>query len=313
MFRYVRTLGLLAALLLAALAVAPLAGAAPATQATGKVTATDQPIVNKTITVANVSAGQDGWIVVHIDDGGGPGAVLGETAVKKGENPNVKVELSQDLKVGTKVWPMLHIDAGKIGTYEFPGPDAPVKGADGQIVMKQIAITGSEGQPAAGQSSGADTAGDANPSVDVDDQPIANGTITLAEVTAAQDGWIAVHLDEGGSPGKVIGHGPVKKGESYNVKITLDQDVPVGGKVWPMLHIDAGTIGTYEFPGADAPVIVSGDIVMKQIAITAAKPAGAQAPAGLPRTGGADTGASLLALALALLLGGGLLRRFRRA
>ena len=150
-------------------------------------------------------------------------------------------------------------------------------------------------------------------SIDVDDQAIKNGAITLAEVTASQAGWIAVHLDEGGSPGKVIGHGPVKQGESYNVKITLDQDVPVGGKVWPMLHIDAGTIGTYEFPGADAPVIVSGDIVMKQIAITAAKPAGAQAPAGLPRTGGADTGASLLALALALLLGGGLLRRFRRA
>ena len=141
MFRYVRTLGLLAALLLAALAVAPLAGAAPATQATGKVTATDQPIVNKTITVANVSAGQDGWIVVHIDDGSGPGAVLGETAVKKGENPNVKVELSQDLKVGTKVWPMLHIDAGKIGTYEFPGPDAPVIAANGKPEMVQISIT----------------------------------------------------------------------------------------------------------------------------------------------------------------------------
>jgi hypothetical protein len=35
---------------------------------------------------------------------------------------------------------MLHVDAGTVGTYEFPGPDGPVKsGAD--IVMKKITLT----------------------------------------------------------------------------------------------------------------------------------------------------------------------------
>jgi len=69
-----------------------------------------------------------------------------------------------------------------------------------------------------------------------------------------------------------------------------------------MLHIDAGTIGTYEFPGPDAPVIVNGDIVMKQISITEASAAPAK---GLPKTGQPGDGMAPLALCtLALLIAG---------
>ena len=35
---------------------------------------------------------------------------------------------------------MLHLDAGKIGAYEFPGPDVPVKSGS-EIVMKRITLT----------------------------------------------------------------------------------------------------------------------------------------------------------------------------
>jgi LPXTG-motif cell wall-anchored protein len=78
-----------------------------------------------------------------------------------------------------------------------------------------------------------------------------------------------------------------------------------------MLHIDAGAIGTYEFPGPDAPVIVDGNIIMKQIAVTAAPVA---APAKLPTTGGEDAPIGLLLAAFGLLLAGALLTlRPRRA
>jgi hypothetical protein len=279
-------------------ALLPVASAAPAMQdPTGSVDASDQAIVDGSINVATVSAGQDGWIVAHLDEGGKPGKVIGHTAVKTGDNKDVKIKLDEDVPAGGKLWPMLHIDAGTIGTYEFPGADVPVI-VGGNVVMKQISITA----PAAGgQAAPADA-------VDVDDQPLKNGSITVAEIYASVDGWIVAHLDEGGKPGKVIGHTAVKKGESNNVVIKLDEDVPVGGKLWPMLHIDAGTIGTYEFPGADAPVVVNGNVVMKQITVTAAP------PAGLPRTGGADSLATGLLLgALLMLLGGALLRmRMRR-
>jgi LPXTG-motif cell wall-anchored protein len=275
--------------------------AAPAAPAagtpTGTVDAADQPVVDGSINVADVNAGQDGFIVAHLDEGGKPGKVIGHTAVKKGDNKDVKIKLEQDVAAGGKLWPMLHIDAGAIGTYEFPGPDAPVI-VNGNIVMKQISITEAAGGGAA----------EPKDAVEADDQALNNGSITVAEVYASVDGWIAVHLDEGGKPGKVIGTAPVKAGETKNVVVKLGEDVPAGGKVWPMLHIDAGTIGTYEFPGPDAPVIVNGNIIMKQIAIKAAG-----TPAGLPKTGGTDGPTGLLLGALALLLAGALLTlRMRR-
>ncbi len=280
-------------------AAAPVA--APAAQTpTGTVDAADQAVANSSITVANVTAGQDGWIVAHLDEGGAPGKVLGQTAVKKGDNKNVAIKLSESVPAGGKLWPMLHIDAGTVGTYEFPGADAPVIGTDGKPVMKQISV-----------SAAAPVAQAPTDSVDVSDQAVANSSITVANVKANQDGWIVAHLDEGGAPGKVLGQTAIKKGDNRNVAIKLSESVPAGGKLWPMLHIDAGTVGTYEFPGADAPVIgADGKPVMKQISVTAA---GAP-PAQLPTTGGAESTAVLLLGALALLaLGASLVARQRRA
>jgi plastocyanin len=285
----------------ASVAVAEAAAAAPAAaEPSGTVDAADQAIVDSSITVANVTAGQDGWIVAHLDEGGKPGKVIGNTAVTKGENKDVKIKLSEAVATGGKLWPMLHIDAGAIGTYEFPGPDAPVI-VGGNIVMKQIAVT------AAAVAAPVVAAADA---VAASDQAITNGNITVASVTAGQDGWIVAHLDEGGKPGKVIGNTAVKKGDNKNVAIKLSEAVAVGGKLWPMLHIDAGVIGTYEFPGPDAPVIVDGNIIMKQIAVTAAS----AVPAQLPTTSGDDAPVGLLLAAFGLLLVGVLLTlRPRRA
>ncbi len=144
------------------------------------------------------------------------------------------------------------------------------------------------------------------------DQAISNGSIVLAEVNATQDGWIAVHIDQGGKPGTVIGHAAAPKGKTSNLAVKLEQDVPAGGKVWPMLHVDAGTIGTYEFPGPDAPVVVGGNIVMKQIAITAATAAPAK-PTTLPTAGGEGLPIGLLVSALAILIAGSLLKLRSRA
>jgi len=287
----------------ASVTVAEVAAAAPAAPAaaepSGSVDAADQAIANGSITVANVTAGQDGWIVAHLDEGGKPGKVIGNTAVKKGENKNVAIKLSEDVPAGGKLWPMLHIDAGVVGTYEFPGADVPVI-VGGNIVMKQIAVTAAAAAPAAA----------ATDAVTANDQAIVNGGITVASVTASADGWIVAHLDEGGKPGKVIGNTAVKKGDNKNVVIKLSEAVPAGGKLWPMLHVDAGVIGTYEFPGADSPVIVNGDIIMKQISVTAA----GAAPTSLPVTGGEDAPIGLLLAAFVLLLAGALLAlRPRRA
>ncbi|HEU5088516.1 MAG TPA: cupredoxin family copper-binding protein [Roseiflexaceae bacterium] len=153
-------------------------------------------------------------------------------------------------------------------------------------------------------------------SLEASDQPLANQSVTVAKVTSSGPGWMVIHLDDNGNPGKVLGQTAVPAGDSSNVVVKLSENVPVGGKVWPMLHVDAGAVGTYEFPGADVPVKNGNDVVMKQITITAgtsAAPAGQ--PTQLPNTGGSDDVAGMMILAaLALVLAGGALAlRSRRA
>ena len=77
-------------------------------------------------------------------------------------------------------------------------------------------------------------------------------TVDAVNITGAS-GFIAVHADADGTPGPVVGHAAIPEGDSSKVVITLDAPVTTGS-FWPMLHLDAGTIGTYEFPGPDGPV-----------------------------------------------------------
>ncbi len=232
----------------------PSAAGGSGTGAPDTLAADDQPVGN-TVVVKHIHANQDGFVVIHANTADNkPGNQLGHTQIKAGDSDNVVVQVSPAPKAGDKVWPMLHIDAGTIGTYEFPGPDAPVI-VGGNIVMKQITLTAA-----------------LTLSVEADDQPTAT-SIKVKRVVAAQDGWITVHANTADNkPGDQLGHTPIKAGENTNVVIKLSSTPKAGDKVWPMLHIDAGTIGTYEFPGPDAPVIVGGNIVMKQITLTTPPP-----------------------------------------
>jgi hypothetical protein len=121
---------------LALIALVPLALA----QMTPSVTVSDQPITDNMVTVDMVVSSGPGWIVIHADDNGSPGTVLGHTAVADGENTNVMVELATEGRTDM-LWAMLHQDAGTVGTYEFPGDDAPVT-LDGNVVMQSFMVTG---------------------------------------------------------------------------------------------------------------------------------------------------------------------------
>jgi LPXTG-motif cell wall-anchored protein len=127
----------------------------------------------------------------------------------------------------------------------------------------------------------------------------------------SQDGWVVVH--KAGPDGKllltpVIGQTQIKAGDNANVVIKLTEPVADGAPLWPMIHIDEGTKGTYEFPnGPDVPA--AGDKATVQIKVLAA----GSAPSQLPRTGGDDAPLALLASALILVAVGALLfQRTRR-
>jgi plastocyanin len=95
------------------------------------------------------------------------------------------------------------------------------------------------------------------PSVEVADQPIKDDTVTVAKVVSNGPGWIVIHADKNGAPGPVLGYTAVKDGENDNVAVKLAAEGRTE-TLYAMLHTDAGTVGTYEFPGADVPVAMNG-------------------------------------------------------
>jgi plastocyanin len=89
------------------------------------VTVGDQDASNGTVIIEKVTAGQAGWLVIHITTDGAPGAVIGQAPVSEGSNEDVEVAI--DLSQATpQLFAMLHLDAGIEGEYEFPGDDVPV-------------------------------------------------------------------------------------------------------------------------------------------------------------------------------------------
>ena len=98
------------------------------------------------------------------------------------------------------------------------------------------------------------------PAVSVDDQEVVNGVVTVGRVTSDGPGWIVIYADADGAPGAVIGYAPVQEGENDQVVVEANADA-VTPVLHAMLHIDAGAVGTFEYPGADAPAQVDGAVV----------------------------------------------------
>lgn len=153
--------------LLLVLAVVALLALPVSAQVTPSVTVEDQAIVDGTVTVASVVSDGPGWIVIHREEGGTFGAVIGFAPVVDGENTNVVVEIDVSQATET-LFAMLHTDTGAEGEFEFPGGDPPVS-VNGEIVSPPFQVTGGlEGQQVA----------TATPPAEVTETPAAEATAT---------------------------------------------------------------------------------------------------------------------------------------
>jgi heme/copper-type cytochrome/quinol oxidase subunit 2 len=100
----------------------------------------------------------------------------------------------------------------------------------------------------------------------VDNQAVTDGKVVVARVVSSGPGWIVIHTQADGKPGPVIGYSAVRSGVNENVVVVVDSK-KVTPNLYAMLHADVGTVGSYEFPGADAPVFVGGVMVNVPFAV----------------------------------------------
>ncbi len=88
-------------------------------------------------------------------------------------------------------------------------------------------------------------------------------------------GWLVVHAQADGKPGPVLGHAAIQAGDNSDVVVEID---PAGATepLYAMLHVDTGTIGEYEFPGADGPATdADGNVVTPSFKLTGGLPTAA--------------------------------------
>jgi plastocyanin len=206
-------------------------------------------------------------------------------------------------------------------TFDEPGEYAyycRVHGAPGGVGMAgvvTVTAAGSEPGDGADEDTGMDA--EVTGSLTLADQTGDGNSVIVGEATiSGSNGWIVVHGDDGGAPGAVLGHVALPEGTSSDVEVPLDEPLTADATVWPMLHVDAGEAGVYEFPGADGPVTADGDVVVAPLSYTVEAAGGTDSADDGSDDGSLPvTGVPLVALALAgfLALSGGTVAIRRRS
>ncbi len=209
---------------------------------TPQITVSEQtPDPANQVVVAEVTASESGWVVIHEADGATYGAPIGHAAVPSGTSTSVVVTLSRDVVDDEVLYAMLHADVGQIGTFEFPGADVPVtvtKAGMEEMVLESFTVH---------------VVGPVTPSITAANQTLNNLStqVAVAAVTSDGPGWITIH-EEGGT---LLGHTAVGAGSTSDVTVTLDRPAQDGEMLNAMLHVDAGVVGVFEFPGVDVPAL----------------------------------------------------------
>jgi hypothetical protein len=204
------------------------------------------------VTIAEVVNANDGFVVIHEDDGaGGIGGVIGASELlEAGSHIDVVITLDRAAVDGETLYAMLHSDSNGNGVYEFPtdGLDGPVLDADEMVIAPPFMVS------VLGESSVMVESQVADPS----------NRVVIGQVNTAVNGFIAVHEDNGeGGIGGVIGvSGFLEAGMHSDVTVALDQSVTDGKLLFAMLHEDVDDNGFYNFPGPDGPVLDANDLVI---------------------------------------------------
>jgi hypothetical protein len=88
--------------------------------------------------VSNATFGKNGFVVIHKDENGAPGKIIGSAYFAKGVNPGT-VELTESLTEGGKYFAMVHDDDGD--RIFDATKDLPSKDTSGAVIMKSFIST----------------------------------------------------------------------------------------------------------------------------------------------------------------------------
>ena len=204
-------------------AVSPATGPAALTFA-------DQMVEGSVVVVASVTTPAAGFVVLQSDAGGTPGEVLGVSElIGRGTVSGVAVPLFFPLEGGAVLHATLHIDMDGDGQFRYEPPDdfidLPATLAGG---APATAVATVELLPPLGPAA-----------ITMADQRTDGAAVVVGEVTLPATGFVALHADEDGVPGVILGLSPLLPvGVSSDVSITLDQPLEGSQPLFAVAYVD---------------------------------------------------------------------------
>lgn len=112
-------------------------------------------------------------------------------------------------------------------------------------------------------------------------------SVTVDSATLAKNGFIAIHADDKGKPGTVIGNSALLTAGTHTaIEVKLSRRTRNKETLYAMLHTDVNGNGVYEFPGADVPTTDSaGAVITPSFTIGAAASSPSPSPSPSPASG----------------------------
>ena len=203
------------------------------------VTVADQAVgEDGLIHVDSVTVPTPGWLLILAEDENTAGSLLGLAPLEEGVNESVVVSIPWR-QATPRLYAALHQDSGRPGRLDYPGEDLPLLAAGAPVVVP-FGVT-------------------LPPDVLVLDQPLVEGKVVVERAISYGPGWLAVHRDEDGRPGLIIGSAPLADGVNEQIEVELAVSVATP-QLHVRLHHDTEPGNGFNFPAADPPVLYDGQL-----------------------------------------------------
>ncbi|MFV1949840.1 MAG: hypothetical protein ACC633_07910, partial [Anaerolineales bacterium] len=186
------------------------------------------------ITIDAVRALADGYLALHNDQDGDPGALLAFVPVNTGLTRDLAVKVNWRSATPI-IHAVLYEDMDQIGYFDPVDEDPLVHVLDQPISSSFLAKF--------------------PPDVFVLDQPVVGESLVVEKAVSYGPGWLVVYNDDEGTIGMIIGWAALDDGINEGIEIEVNPSAATP-TLHLMIHQDLEDIGQFEFPRTDPPVLV---------------------------------------------------------
>lgn len=207
----------------------------------------------------------DGFVVLHTDQDGQPGEVVGHAGIDGYIGSDIAVEIDQEFWTGQSgnitLWAVMHRDTGD-GSFDSDDDPPLRKSESDELVADRFVVRKAP-------------VGSVNVIAERDDaQETDRNQVTLRAARLADDGYVVIRADDGGEPGEVVGHRALPAGEHLDVTVPIDEDFyetrPERFQLWAVV-LDSDGDDRFD-PTEDRPITAGDEWVMTRFSVKRTDP-----------------------------------------